>query len=160
MNDAHLHLILNDIPVLGTMAGAAFILIGLIAKKDLLKLAGYCLLVVAGFAAIPTVMTGEGAEEIVESIQGIDEDIIHNHEEAAELVYPFAIIMAVAAVAALVLHKHVPKLRTSSSFAVLALAVIVAAMVAWTANLGGQIRHPEIRPGFEGDTRELKFDAE
>jgi hypothetical protein len=36
----------------------------------------------------------------------------------------------------------------------------VAVLIAWTANLGGQIRHPEIRPDFERDTRELKFDGE
>ena len=152
-----MHLLINDTPVFGTMAGVAFLVIGLIARKDLLKLVGLWILLLAGLATIPTVITGHGAEEVVEHLPGVDANLIHAHEEAADLVYPFAILLGVASGAALVIHKYVPKIRKVSVYAVLGLAIVVAAMVSWTANLGGQIRHPEIRPGF--DTREMKFDA-
>ncbi|MBD3257272.1 hypothetical protein GF377_02475 [candidate division GN15 bacterium] len=160
MNDAHLHLLLNDIPVLGTVSGIVFIMIGLVARKETFKLIGCWVLLIAGLAAIPVVVTGEGAEEVIEHLQDVDEDIIHEHEEAAELVYPFAIIMGVGGLATIIVHKHVPKLRKTFVFSLLGLAIVVAGMIAWTANLGGQIRHPEVRPGFEQEMRDLKFDGE
>ncbi len=90
MNDAHLHLLFNHYPIIGTLFGVLFLGYGLFAKNKSILHAGLLLLFLMALLAIPTQLTGEGAEEIVEEL-GVDHDVIHAHEEAAELAFWFMI---------------------------------------------------------------------
>jgi hypothetical protein len=88
-------------------------------------------------------LTGEPAEEAVEHLAGVTERAIHVHEEAAELAAVATYVGGAIALAALMFFR---RRGLGPPLATLALVVALAAfgLMARTANLGGQIRHPEI----------------
>lgn len=145
MNGAQFHLLVNHLPVLGALFGAALTAAGLALGKDDLKKAGLWTLVVAGLSAIAANSSGEGAEEAVEHLPGVAERLIHEHEEAAEKALAAVLTAGGLALAALA-HARV-KGGLSSRFTALVLAASLPALglLAWTAHLGGMVRHTEIR---------------
>ena len=56
-----------------------------------------------------------------------------------------ASFVGLAAAAALVRSRREPSPSRRASVAVLVLTIAASAVGGWTANLGGQIRHPEFR---------------
>lgn len=149
MNSAHAHLILNHIPVIGLWLSVIVLAIGLFKKSEEIKKVGLLLFVMMALIMIPTYLTGEPAEEIVERLPGVSHDLIEKHEEAA---LPAAIVVALVGVLALfgIIRARgggmVPGWVVMAS---LILSLIGGGMMAWTAHLGGQIQHPETRPGFQ-----------
>lgn len=147
MNDAHLHLLLNHYPIIGTLFGGVFLAYGQFAKNKSLLHAGLLLLFAMALLAIPTQLTGEGAEEIVEEL-GVNHDVVHEHEEAAELAIWFMAGLGLLALATLLISR-----RTSGRATVLRglyivtllLSLIVFGLMARVGSLGGEIRHTEIR---------------
>jgi hypothetical protein len=143
MNAAHLHLLLNHAPVFGVLF--ALVLLGLarIRRSEELARIGLGALVVSGLAAAAAMVTGEPAEHAVEHLAGISEPAIEAHEEAAELAAIATYAGAVIALAALALRRRI---ALAGHLRLLALVAALAAfgLMARTANLGGQIRHPEI----------------
>ena len=83
MNAAQIHLLSNHIPLALPFIGILILLISIFIKSDIAKRIGYLILVLGGLFTIPTFLSGEGAEEIVEQI-GRSHDLIHEHEESAE----------------------------------------------------------------------------
>ncbi|MFO1519133.1 MAG: hypothetical protein U1F57_05655 [bacterium] len=149
LNAAHLHLILNHLPILGTSFGTLVLLIGLVRKNADIKKIGLFLFVVAALAAIPTYFTGHPAHEIIEDMPGVTRAFIHDHEEAAE--WAFAMVGGLGALSLLGLllscrAQGAPSWIFLLSF-VLSLGVN-GAMVR-TADLGGKIRHTENRSDFQ-----------
>jgi hypothetical protein len=90
--------------------------------------------------AIGVYFTGEPAEELIEHLAGFSEPLVERHEEAALIATIGISILGLSAVAGLTL-----RVGTWYPKAVLLLTLVVAALMGWTANLGGQIRHSEIR---------------
>jgi uncharacterized membrane protein len=157
VNPAHLHLILNHIPVLGMAVGIGLLGWGLIQKSEELARVSLGVLVIVALLAIPAYLTGEPAEEIIEDLPGVSEATIEEHEDAAT--FAFAGVLAVGALALgrLVVHWRAKPAPNWIVIVVLVLSVIVFAMMIRTADLGGQIRHPELRSDFRpqpgGDER-------
>lgn len=143
MNAAHLHLALNHVPVLGVALGTLLLAYGLFGKKPQVLRASWGVLVACGLVALAVYFTGEGAEEIVEARRGVAEALVESHEEAGLLALISAMMLAVLAGLGLL----VGRLKTATWFAglVLCAALVTGGVMAWTANLGGQISHPEIR---------------
>lgn len=145
MNGAQLHMLVNHLPVLGTAFGAALVAAGLLLRKDDVAKAGLWALVLAALSALPAYFSGEEAEEVVEHLPGVLEPLIHDHEELAEKALAAALIMGGTAAGALW------RLRTAATRVPLAVALAfslpVLGLMAYTAHLGGLIRHSELRPG-------------
>lgn len=145
MNDAHVHLLLTHIPLVGTIFGVLILAFALLAKKTEAATIGLGVFIISGLAAVAVYLTGEAAEEVVEELPGISEAIIERHEEAAIFALISSIVLGVIALAGLALYRNgVPRWLTSTTLVV---AVVVSGIMGWTANLGGQINHPEIRSG-------------
>ena len=85
MNGAHWHLVLNHLPIIIPIAALVILLISYAVDKPDFVRAAYLLFVLGALATLPAFLTGEGAEEVVEGLAGIDENYIHVHEEAAEV---------------------------------------------------------------------------
>lgn len=146
MDATHFHLVVNHIPILGTafalvlgLAGAA------LHKPDLLRaaLVGF---VVVGAASLAATKSGEEAEHAVEGLPGVTEQVIHAHEEAAELANYGAVVLGVLALVALAFAWSAP-LPAWATAAVLVVALGVSGLMVRAGNLGGEIRHTEIRAG-------------
>ncbi|MGA7880692.1 MAG: hypothetical protein WCA06_13995 [Terrimicrobiaceae bacterium] len=72
MNSAHLHLMLNHIPVPRMAFGLALLGWALLRKGEELKRTSLGLFIIIALLAIPTYLTGEPAEELVENLSGVD----------------------------------------------------------------------------------------
>lgn len=96
-------------------------------------------------AALPVYFIGEPAEEIVEHLPGVEEAIIEGHEESALVAFIAVGILGVAALGVLWRYCHTDTIPRTLVTAGLILSTIVFGLMAWTADLGGKIRHSEIR---------------
>jgi len=146
MNIAHLHLMLNHFPVVGVIIVALILIAALRVRSSEMSKLGMFLLAGIGAVTALVYFTGEPAEDAVENIAGVSRAGIHAHEFAAEVSFVVTGIIAGIALIALWWRRKLQMPRAMTG-AMLALALIASGFMAWTANLGGQIRHSEIRSG-------------
>ncbi|WP_426091178.1 hypothetical protein [Flavobacterium sp. DSR3-2] len=145
MNDAHLHMVVNHFPIIGTFFGIGILITGIFLNNNSVKNTAYILFIVAAIFGAFSMGTGEGAEEMVEDFPNIGKAIIHEHEELAE---KFALVLYVTGSFALIsLVASVKKFRPAKifSFITLVLALIGGIMAINVGTSGGEIRHTEIR---------------
>lgn len=147
MTPVHLHLLLNHVPVLGVAFGLLILLGGMAWRRADVTRVGLALFVAAGLAAIPTYLSGEPAEEAVEHAAGTVEAWVEPHEEAALVSLVLVEALGVLALGTLWVHRRKPAVPQPLVVAPAVLALVTAGSLSWTANLGGQIRHTEIRGG-------------
>lgn len=76
MDQAHLHLIINHLPVFGSILGGIVLAYGLWTKTNQTKVAAYILFIISSIGAGISYLTGEAAEETVENIAGVSKDLI------------------------------------------------------------------------------------
>ncbi|MCC3160366.1 hypothetical protein LJ737_24230 [Hymenobacter sp. 15J16-1T3B] len=145
MNGAHLHLLLNHTPILGSLFGLVLLLVALVRRQPVLVKAGLIVLLVAAALAIPTNMTGEGAEEVVEHYPGVTRTLIHEHEEAAELALWALELTGLLAVGSLLLLARGHARAALLTRLTLVGALLSFGLMARAGNLGGRIMHPETR---------------
>ena len=150
MNEAHFHLLVNHFPILMPIIGALILIGGIVFRSEVVKRAAYFTFLVGAIMTIPTYSSGEGAEEIVEHMGGaVSHDLIHEHEEVAEL---FAVLSyALGALALLGFFASWRKMKFSGALTwiVLLAAAVVIYFGRVTGSTGGEISHPEIRKGFK-----------
>lgn len=145
MNTTHLHLLLNHVPVVGAALGVLILLIGCWRKSDEVKKAALILFALVSLVAIPAYVSGEPAEDGVKGLPGISKPIIEKHEEAAAVAFTGIVVLGLLALVGLIRYRReraIPPWFTTSALVV---SLIVCGLMAWTANLGGQVRHTEIR---------------
>ncbi|MBG6111388.1 putative membrane protein [Flavobacterium sp. CG_23.5] len=145
MNDAHLHLVLNHFPIIGSIFGLVILIAGLILKNNSVKNTAYILFMVSAIFAAFSIGTGEGAEEMVEDMPNIGKQIIHEHEEIAEKFALVLYLMAAVSLAGLIMNlKNYSKAKFVSYVAVV-IAIIAVVVSTQVGTSGGEIRHTEIR---------------
>jgi hypothetical protein len=146
MNVVHIHLLLNHIPVIGTLLGIALIVWAIPRRNTEIAKTALGLFVVLAPIALVVYLTGEPVEHLVERLPGVTEGAIEAHEEAATLAMIALGGLGVVALWALIYFRR-RVLPNALLLIVLAYSLGVGGLMAWTANLGGQIRHTEIRAG-------------
>ena len=83
MNWAHIHLLLNHLPVIGTIFGVLRLLFAWLRKSEELKRVSLGVFVLTALLALPVYFTGEPAEKVVERLPVVAEPLIERHENAA-----------------------------------------------------------------------------
>ena len=154
MNAAHFHLIVNHLPLFAALFGGAILAVGLLRKQETLTRVGLVLAVLTGIAAFVAVQSGERAEEIAESVPGVLEDAIHEHEEAAEAALFVSILLGVVALGALVAPERHAAFKRGATIGSLVLTLVAFGLIGRAANLGGFIRHSEISAVSAGGSSE------
>ena len=148
MNQAHIHLIVNHLPIVGSLFALVLLGVGVLRKNDTLTQAGLVAVLAAGLLCLPAQLTGEGAAAIVQDMPRVSRALIQNHEAAAELAFWVLESAAALALFGLLLRKNQsPKARLLALLTLLA-ATLSFGLLARAGYLGGQIRHTEIREGF------------
>ena len=139
----HLHLMASHFPVIGVLLLIPLLLIALVRRSDELSKLGLWAAAGIALSGVIVYLTGESTEEGVERLAGISETMIERHEEIA-LISTIALgVFGVLALVTLFRMRGKPLSRgivVSALFGVIALS----GAFAWTANLGGKIRHSEI----------------
>lgn len=164
MNQAHLHLLLTHLPIVGVLVGLLTLLGGYVFRSPGAKRSALGIFVFAALTAIPTFLTGEGAEEIVEDLAGVSENLIEQHQETAT-----AFLWLTGALGLLSLGTWLADLRNAKFVKPLFLVTLLLAMASTgvatqTGLTGGKIRHTEIRNGApqanEGEENALRSGGE
>ncbi|HYR59406.1 MAG TPA: hypothetical protein VEO95_12285, partial [Chthoniobacteraceae bacterium] len=104
-------------------------------------------LAVVAVTGVPTYLTGEPAEVVIMDAPDFAEDLVKAHDRSATWAFSVTLAAGVAGLAGLIAFRKANALPGWLKATVLALSIIAAVLLAWTANLGGKIRHTEIRSG-------------
>jgi len=146
ISGAHLHLLVNHAPLFGALFALALLVASFIWAPDVLRRTALVVLVFTALAAVVSDLSGDPAEDAIRGFPGVQREIIHEHEEFADKSYIASAIVGVLALVALVRWRRAP-LQYGATLTALAGAAVVSGMMAWTALLGGRVRHTEVRPG-------------
>lgn len=144
MDGLQLHLLTNHLPIIGTMAALFVVILGMLRKNDGAITAGLIIYVVMAVAVVPAYLSGEEAEERVEEIAGVSHDVIHEHEEMAELSLWLTSVSGLLALGALFARSKQSSLSPKVALAFVVLAVIAFGQAARTGHEGGKIRRPDL----------------
>ncbi len=147
MNNAHWHLLLNHIPVLGVWFALAAMLIGLVFRNVVMMRSSWVLLVVCALMTIPVYLTGDPAEEMVERLPGVSEQILDQHEDLGKPALISMLILGALALGSLAISWRNEKWVRPLAIPTIALTLLCGGLIVYTAYLGGQVRHSEIRSG-------------
>ena len=145
MNDAHLHMVVNHFPIIGTIFGLGILIAGIFMKNTVIKNVAYILFVVAAIFAAVSMATGEGAEEIAEKLPAVTDQIIHEHEEMAEKLALVLYALGVISLLGLYLNFKNHTKAVAVSYIALVVAFIGVFFGKQTGTTGGEVRHTEIR---------------
>lgn len=144
INSAHLHLLTNHFPVIGTILVILVIAYGLIRKNKEVIRTALLLSIVVALVTIVAYTSGEGAEDIVEGMDGVNEEYIHEHEDAALYAFYMMEFIGVVGLAGLIIFARAEKFPAWFIAVFMLLLLFNVGIMARTANLGGKIHHPEI----------------
>ncbi|MCI0453758.1 MAG: hypothetical protein L0Y68_02040 [Candidatus Dadabacteria bacterium] len=145
MNWAHVHLMLNHIPLVGVGFAALLLIVAMLRRGKELITVALVFVILVSLWAIPAYLTGEPAEKIVEDLPGISEELIEEHEEQAEIAFILVEVTGALALITLIARRYSDKLGQRLIMLTLLVLIVSGGLIAWTANLGGKIHHEEIR---------------
>ncbi|MFA9371283.1 MAG: hypothetical protein ACERIH_06195 [Labilibaculum antarcticum] len=145
MNGAHWHLAINHLPIIIPIIGLLIMLGGLFLKSEILKRAAYCIFILGAITVIAAFATGEGAEEVVEGIQGVDKHFIKVHEETAEVFSILLYVLGGFSLLGLWANWKRKSFSVLMPFLTIVLSVVTLLYAKQTGTTGGEIRHTEIR---------------
>lgn len=144
MNEAHLHLIVNHFPIIAPILGLIVLLGGFLTRSAIVKRVACSLFIIGALFTFAAGATGEGAEHAVKEL-GISHDIVHEHEEAAEIFILFSYALGVAAIAGLWANYRNKSFSTIVNVVIVALSIVAIFLGTRAGTTGGEIRHTEIR---------------
>ena len=147
MDLAHIHLLLNHFPTIGNIIGGGLFLLSLITRSDDLKRASLIVLLGISLLAIPTYMSGNGAQEAITSLPGVSKSLIETHEGAALVAFGFMEVTGAFAWLGLRQFPRLARVPRWNLAVILVLTLVTLGLMARASNLGGEIRHAEIRAG-------------
>lgn len=145
MNGAQLHLALNHFPVVGSVLAVAVALAGLVFRQPAVIRTGLGIGLGVALLSIPAYLTGEPAEHFLKAFMTVTRGVIHEHEEFAEKSFILILIAGAACAFSLWAARRRPSLEARSRIVAIGLLLASTGMMAWTAHLGGLIRHEELR---------------
>lgn len=142
MNYAHLHLLLNHFPIIGTIVGLGLFVVSFFGKNQDLRKASYIVFVGIGLITIPAFISGFGAQEMIKG-PGVSDALIRRHESSALLSMWFMVTTGALALVGLWQAQKKSGPPRGNVVAVLIFSVLSVILIARTSNTGGDIRHPE-----------------
>jgi uncharacterized membrane protein len=149
MNGAHLHLVVNHLPIVGVIIGALVLIAGYLSIKMPVKVTALGIFIFSAFTALIANFTGEEAEEVVEGLGGISHQIIHEHEEQAETFLLLTVILGVISILTLFFTAKKKEFARYGFMLALVLSIACIFTGKQTGTSGGEIRHTEIRADFQ-----------
>lgn len=156
MNPVHLHLMLNHVPLFGSIVSLLLLLLAVWRKSDELKRVAFGMLVVSALFVLPVYFTGEPAEEVVEGLPGVAEPAIEAHESAGKAAFISMLATGAVALISFVLFRARRLIPHWFTALVLVMALATGLLMARASNLGGQVRHTEISGGATAATAEVE----
>jgi uncharacterized membrane protein len=145
MSPGHLHLLAVHLPVVLTPVAAILLGVGYLRKSEDLVRAAYWLLVASVVAGGAAYFSGPSAFENMEAELGPVRDLVETHAVLGKAAFFGLVLLAVGSVQALLQGHQEEPTPGWLKWTLAAGTLLLCYVLAWTAHLGGQIRHPEVR---------------
>jgi hypothetical protein len=143
----YIHVMLNHLPIYGTMLGALALAIALLLRSRAAQITALVLALIAGGSAYPVFVTGQRAYK---TIRGMADDsgaeALDEHMDRAEKTIGAFYFLAFLALAGLLIPVKWPRAGAPLAATTLAVAVVCSGIAIYIAQAGGQVRHAEFRP--------------
>ncbi len=147
-NAAHLHLILNHFPIIGTAITVIVLGYGVVIDNDAIKRLGMFLIVFLALITIPVFTTGDKADGFIKGNEGVNEENIEAHEEFAEKSVIAMYIAGGVSLLGLVIFRKKKPVPVWFGLTMLGLLIVVNLLMIYTGHLGGKISHGDIMTHF------------
>jgi uncharacterized membrane protein len=147
MNYAHLHLLLNHFPIIGSIVGLGLFLVSFFGKNQDLRRASYITFIGIALITIPAFLTGFGAQQMIRGGTGVSDALIRRHESSALLSMWFMEVTGALALIGLWQSQTIARPARWNVAAVLIFSLLSVVLIGRTGNTGGDIRHPEDQTG-------------
>jgi len=155
MSTTHVHLLLNHFPTVGFVMVIGLFVAAVIARNDLLKQVSLVAFVGIALVALPTYVTGNAAAQKLCvaapdapcADPAISRPLIERHEGAAVLSLAVMLVTAGFSWFGLWQYLRLRRFPTWNLAIIAVLCLLSMGLVARAANIGGEIRHPEVRAG-------------
>lgn len=142
---AHLHILVNHIPVIGVPLVALLLCWGIFRRHDLvIRAALYGAILMAGGSFL-TDQTGDGAKDNIKNEVWASKEAIEEHEDAADNANIAALVSGAMALVVLVMARGGKPVHRVGAMVVLFALVVTGAAMAKTGWEGGKIRHSEFQ---------------
>ena len=154
----HVHLLLNHFPTVAFSIGLGLFLVSAFRKSDDLKRASLGIFVIIALLSLEVYITGKAAQQTLAETPGVSEMSMERHQDAALLALVFMELTGAVAWLGLWEFRRYSRPAAWNSPAILLLGFLTFALMARAANMGGEIRHPDITSGAaaESNTEWLK----
>ncbi|HSQ05685.1 MAG TPA: hypothetical protein VLN59_16725, partial [Burkholderiales bacterium] len=80
---AHVHLLLNHVPTIGTILGLGLLLLSFIRRSEHLRKVSFELMFIIALATLPVYLSGNAAAEALKGAAGVSTTAIAAHNDAA-----------------------------------------------------------------------------
>jgi uncharacterized membrane protein len=150
MNAAHLHLTINDVPIIGAFVSAVLLTIALVARsRNAWMRAGLLALAATTGAILFAFLSGIPAVDTISGMPRTSNKALSQHHVRAIVAVVAGALAAIVGVIVFVRARRRGGGYGTGAVATLLVATIVsAAALAWTGLAGGRVNHPELQqPG-------------
>ena len=147
MNLAHLHLVINHVPTIGSVAALGVLLLGYVRRNEHLKHVGLEVLFIVALLTLPVYVSGAAGYFEIRERPGVSVDTMKLHQDVALFGFIWMMIAGFVAWTALWTWRRHGRPGRGLVPAATLLLVMSLVVMGRAANLGGEIRHPEILSG-------------
>jgi hypothetical protein len=140
----HVHLLLNHIPTVGGAAALVLLIAAFVRGGDELKRIALEAVYVVAVLTFPAYLSGVGAQQALLHHSDISQGFVDAHWDAAIVTFLLMQLAGVFAWLALYRYRRSGHWQTALVAPIFIFSLLSFAAAARTANLGGEIRHPEI----------------
>jgi len=145
MSAVHLHLAVVHLPVVGCLFVAVLLAVAVWRRSDLLFTTAACLLVACAVGAAVAYYSGPPAYEQVRPRLVDGEEVVERHALLGRASFVGMVLLGVLAIQALLRSAAADGPPPWLRWALLAGTLLMCWLLAWTAHLGGAVRHDELR---------------
>lgn len=149
LTPTHIHLLLNHFPTIGFSIAIGLFIGAIVSRSADVKKAALTVLVAVAILTFPTYLSGSAADQAIRNMPDVSKTLIATHEGAALMSFVLMEITGAAAWLALWQMRRVGDVSARTLGTVLLLSAITMGLVTRAANIGGEIRHSEIRLATE-----------
>jgi hypothetical protein len=144
---AHLHLVMNHVPTVGAVIALGLLLLAFARRSDHLKHAGLEVLFLIALVTLPVYVSGVAGFFELRKAPGVSVAAMRAHQDAALIGFAAIEFAGFVAWVALWQWRRHGRAGRGLVSAATVLLILSLAIMGRAANLGGDIRHPEIRAG-------------
>lgn len=149
MSAAHIHVALTHVPVIGIIFSGILLLIAFLTMDRKWQRIAFWFIFFVALSAIPVFLSGEPTEDIIEKLAGVSKTFIERHEAFATISFVTMVILGLLSIIGLIVFRNRPMFPGYFQAGMLIFTIIVMFLFTYTAYLGGQVRHSEIRSDFK-----------